>query len=313
MQTRTDATGRYALCGVPADRPVTVQASFLAREEDPETVRLEEGKHTVLDLGVSLPPNFVIARTGASVLADGAGTQGVQGWIREPGTAAPVRNVEVTLRQTPGTIVVTGETSSRGFFRLRTPVPGTYKLEARALGFGEAEAADLIVEEGRLVVLDIEMAPNPLQLEPIVAVGEPRRFQLEVQGFYDRKEGGFGYFVTPEELEKWAPVNHGQVFRRIPGIMVLDESGFGTRLVMYRPNLQDGPVCTPQLYVDGARVATTRIANNPEERGVVPSEVVSIRDLEAIEFYPGSASVPLVWGGTSAGRCGTIVMWTKMG
>jgi hypothetical protein len=65
--------------------------------------------------------------------------------------------------------------------------------------------------------------------------------------------------------------------------------------------------------VDGALVRTSRVGNNPGEQGVVPDDLVSIRDLEAIEFYPGPSSVPLVWGGTSPGRCGTIVMWTKMG
>jgi hypothetical protein len=220
----------------------------------------------------------------------------------------------VTLRQTPGTVVVNGETSSRGFFRLRTPVTGTYALEARALGFGEARVEGLTVTEGRLEVVEIEMAPAPLELEPIVAVGESRKYQLEVQGFYDRKEEGFGFFVTPEDIEKWAPANHGQLFRRIPGILVASEEGFKTRLLMLRPNIVGGPYCTPRIFVDGALVGSSQPQHGEGQiQGAAPDEAVNIYDLEAVEFYDGSAVVPLIWGGTGMGRCGTIVMWTKMG
>jgi len=312
-QTVSDGFGRFVLCGIPTGKTVRVQASFLDQESGSQTLTVEEEAYGSVDLGIQFPAGFLSSRLGPVLLEEGSGVQGVQGWIREPGSRAPIRGAQVTLRQTPGTVVVTGETSSRGFFRLRTPVPGTYALEAEALGYGEALAEGLTVEEGRLEVVNIEMAPAPLALEPLVAVAEPRRFQLEVQGFYDRREHGFGYFVTPEQLESWTPMDFAQVFRRLPGLTVLGGAGPLARILAYRPNVKDGPYCEPQLYVDGVLTRTARPAHNDDVLGVSPGEIVNIRDLEAVEFYPGAGTVPLVWSSLEGSRCGTIVLWTKSG
>jgi len=269
--------------------------------------------HAVLDFGIGLPLGFLTTRSGANILEAGTGTQGVQGWIREPGSGAPVVAAEVILRQTPGTIVVTGQTSSRGFFRLQTPLPGPYTLETKALGYSETQAEDLTVVYGRLTVLDILMPPAPLELEPIVVLGEPRRFQLEVQGFYDRMDRGFGHFITPEDLEKWNPLDYGQLFRRVPGIQVSQLGGFGVLLTVRRPSFINGFVCTPRMYVDGAITQTARIGGDTLGIGVNPAEVVNIRDLQAVEFYSGAATVPLVWATMGNADCGTVVLWTKTG
>jgi hypothetical protein len=309
----TDGTGRYAICGAPAGREATAEATFFGHESDPTPVRMNLDTHTVLDLGISLPSGFLTARTGADVREEGTGTQGVQGWIREPDTGAPVRGAEVVLRQTPGTIVVTGETSRRGFFRLQTPVPGIYSVEATALGYGEVLVEYLEVESGQLTILEVTMAPAPLELEPIVAVGESRGFQLEVQGFYDRMERGFGHFITPEELEAWNPLDFAQIFRRIPGIRVSPVGGFGAVLTVSRASFRQGPECTPRLYVDGAIVSTARMGGDTLGVGVNPAEVMNVRDLDAVEFYPGAATVPLVWATMGEGDCGTVVLWSKTG
>jgi len=313
MLTTTDAGGSYVLCGVPTDTDLTLQASFFGHESQTTSVRIATDAHTTRDLGIALPPGFLTARSGADIRSEGAGTQGVQGWIREPESAAPVRGAIVTLRQRPGVIVVTGETNGRGFFRLQTPVPGNYSLEAEALGFGEASAEDLTVALGKLTHLEITMAPAPLELEPLVAVGVPRVFQLEMQGFYDRMERGFGYFLSPDDLERHRPENFRQIFQRVPGIRISQVMGMGTKLTVLRPSVLDGPECTPRVYLDGAVVGTTGLADDSTGIGVNPDQLVSIRDLDAIEFYRGAATVPLVWSTMGAAECGTILMWTKIG
>jgi hypothetical protein len=313
MLTTTDAGGRYILCGVPADTDLTLQASFFGHESQTTSVRIVTGAHTTRDLGIVLPPGFLTARSGADIRLEGAGTQGVQGWIREPESAAPVRGAIVTLRQRPGAIVVTGETNGRGFFRLQTPVPGTYSLEAEALGFGEANAEDLTVALGKLTHLEITMAPAPLELEPLVAVGTPRVFQLEMQGFYNRMERGFGYFLSPDDLERIHPENFRQIFERVPGLRISQVMGQGIKLTVLRPTVLDGPECTPRVYLDGAVVGTSALADDSTGVGVHPDQLVSIRDLDAIEFYRGAATVPLVWSTMGNAECGTLLMWTRIG
>jgi hypothetical protein len=224
-RTLTDAAGFYSLCDAPTDRPITIRADFLNYQGTVETLQLSDGAHRSVDLAVDLPPGLVVYRDGTTLLEEGSGMQGVQGWLREPESGAPIRDAEVVLRQTPGTIVVSGTTSTRGFFRLQTPLPGSYTLEIHALGYTEVPPQSFEVTEGRLNVGEIEVAPAPLALEPIVVVGEPRAFQLEVQGFYDRKEAGFGYFISPDDLSGWIKNSYAQLFRTLPGIKIVQDMG----------------------------------------------------------------------------------------
>jgi hypothetical protein len=157
------------------------------------------------------------------------------------------------------------------------------------------------------------MAPTPLELDPIVALGTPRVFQLEVQGFYERMQRGFGYFLSPDDLERIRPMDFAQLFQRIPGIRISGNGGMGTKLTVLRPSYLDEPECTPRVYLDGAVVGSSPLAGDTTGVGVHPDQLVNIRDLDALEFYRGAATVPLVWSTMGNAECGTIVMWTKIG
>ena len=209
--------------------------------------------------------------------------------------------------------MVTGETSARGFFRLQTPVPGVYSLEAEALGLwrGQRGRSDRVL--GQAQPLRNHHGTRPLELEPLVAVGTPRVFQLEVQGFYDRMARGFGYFLSPDDLERLGPTDFRQLFQRIPGIRISSVMGQGTKLTVVRPSVMGGPECTPRVYLDGAVAGTAAYGPDSTGVGVNPDQLVSLRDLDAVEFYRGAATVPLIFSAMGNAECGTIVLWTKIG
>jgi hypothetical protein len=108
---------------------------------------------------------------------------------------------------------------------------------------------------------------------------------LEAQGFNDRMKSGFGYFITPDQLEKRPLITVNDLARRIPlAIRAFENGGGGTSLYI---NKGPGRSCTPVAYVDGARVAT-----NPLSPGFVLEEVVHVDDIEAVEVYTRGSSAP---------------------
>ena len=315
-QTTTDVEGRYVLCGLPSNRSLDVRASFLEYEGSTIRVQAEADSHRVMDLELGLPPHILSFRTSAAGLDAAGGTQGIQGRILEPGTDEPVRMAEVVLRQTPGRIVLAGVTNERGFFRIASPQPGTFTFYATALGYAEVQADSVGIAPGRFTVLEVEMAPAPLGLDPLVVVAGSRVFRLEVHGFYDRAEQGFGHYITPEDIEARPPSNMGDLFGRLPGIQY-GRSMFETRMLMKRPGVPvplwtggDVGMCEPMLYVDGFQAFPPRLKNDPSARGLLIADFVHLADITAVEVYTRASSIPLRYGG-SRGDCGVVLIWTK--
>jgi hypothetical protein len=313
MEALTDAEGRYRACGVPAERLLVVQARFLDRKGDTVHIRAREDAYAVLDLEVPLPPGLLTSRTTALSLEGGDGVQGVQGWVRERGSGNPVRSAEVILRQAPGHVVVRGVTDDRGFFRLRTPLPGAYALTATALGYAPASSDTMEVEPGKLRVLELEMPPEALELPPLVVVGESRAFHLEMQGFYQRRNQGLhtGFFFSPEDVEKRRSQRITDLLWGIPRVRIL-EGPSGSQAVYFQGGEQAQPgggssICGPKVYLDRLLVWSGGTDSPAPLR-----EILSGYDLEAMEVYRTPAEIPPEFGGAES-ACGVILLWSRAG
>ena len=77
------------------------------------------------------------------------------------------------------------------------------------------------------------MRPQPLELEALVveATRERRVRHLRNMGFYQRREAGFGHFITPEELERRVPFDAMDLLRSAPRTMTRD-NGIAVRKVI---------------------------------------------------------------------------------
>ncbi|MCJ7628586.1 MAG: carboxypeptidase regulatory-like domain-containing protein, partial [Longimicrobiales bacterium] len=204
IEVQATAEGYYTACGIPLDELFQIQASFLDLRGDLVEDIFQTEEHRLLDLGIDLPEGILTDRNAGVRLIEEYGAQGVQGVLVEPESGDPVRGAEVTLTDGSGRITVTGVSNQKGFFRLLAPVPGRYILTAQALGYAEVKDEVVEVSLGHLAVLEVQMPPDALELEPLVVTAERRAFHLEMDGFYERKELG-GIFITPEVLEKRQP------------------------------------------------------------------------------------------------------------
>ncbi len=313
VRTVTDVEGRFVLCQLPRQKRMEIHASLMDREGDPVQISADVDPPFGLDLGLDLPPGTLNIRASVADTEGLRGAQGIQGRILEPTTGNPVRNAEIIVRRPFGNRVETTVTNAQGFFRVSTLQPGVYAVRATALGYQEVQAPDLEVTVGRMVVLEIEMPPEPLDLEPIIVVAEPREYHLEVQGFYEREEQGFGHFFTPEELEERQPLDWEDLLRPIPNIHIT-RTAYGSGFMVRKPLFGTGSpgLCEPRLVVDGFPVPPTRRRPGAAPQGIHLDRFVSVSNIAGIEVHLRATSVPLQYGGSS-GSCGVILVWTKGG
>jgi hypothetical protein len=312
FEASTDGEGRYSVCSVPGDHLLVIHATFMDRRSDTLHVRVPEDSYKVVDLVLELPPGMVRPATGAVVPTEGAGVQGVQGFILEPGSGEPVRNAAVTLRQIPGTVLASGETNERGFFRLQTRLPGSYALSAQALGYAGIRDEPVEVQMGKLTVLDVRMAPEALELAPLVVTAEARTYHLEMQGFYERRTKGLdtGVFFDPETMEERMPNRLTDLLWGVPAIRVA-ETQAGQQGVYFRSGERASAgglnICWPMVYLDRHLIRPGGF-----DEPLALNELVDVFDIAAMEVYRTPAEIPPEFNGPNAG-CGVIVLWTRQG
>lgn len=312
MEVFTDSQGRYAACGIPLDEAVVVSASFMDTESEKVEVGFVEAEHRFLNLTLPLPMGLVGTRTDVTSWVEEYGVQGVQGILREPVSGEPVRSAEVTLEDASGRIRATALTNQHGFFRLQTPVPGRFVFSAQALGYASVESQVVEVPQGYLAVLEVQVAPAALELEPLVVTAEARVFHLEMEGFYDRqiRGAGGGIFITPEKLERRNTSKLTDFFFGLAGTRVVEPMyGAGGRAVYFRSGVRPNGICWPMIYVDHHLASTGGLSGGDP---LALDTWVHAADVAAVEVYRSPAEVPSEFNGANAG-CGVIVVWTKRG
>jgi hypothetical protein len=315
FEASTNGEGRYTVCDAPGDRLIIVQATFLDRQSDTVHVRVPEDSYAVVNLSVGLPPGLFRSGSGSRVdiPAEGAGVQGVQGYVLESESGQPVRDAEITLRQTPGPVRVTGTTDNRGFFRLQTRFPGTFAFSAQALGYAGIQDETVEVQPGKLTVLEVQMAPEALELAPLLVTAEARTFHLEMEGFYERQTKSLdtGIFFDPETIEARMPNQVTDLFFGMMGTRVV-ETVVGGRGVYFRsgerPSRGGIGICWPMVYLDRQLIRTGGLDGDP----AALDEIAEAFDVAAIEVYRTPAEIPPAFNGPNAG-CGVIVLWTRRG
>jgi hypothetical protein len=253
----------------------------------------------------SWPAHFLTASIalGVSLIGTSLEAQTVQGRLLDAPSGQPVAAATVMLLDTARVPVSSTSSNASGAFSVQASEPGDYLLLVQALGY--ASVLDGIYElgEGGEISLEIRLRPSPLEMDSLEVSVQQAFFdaRLRGSGFAQRKKTGFGYFVTPEEIEERDPQFLWDLFKGIPGIFNASTSGIGTEPVLFRSGL--GPIyCRPGVYVDGSRVYNA---------GGGLEAVVRARDVLALEVYTRASSAPLQFGGTTAGGCGVVLIWTK--
>ena len=167
----------------------------------------------------------------------------------------------------------------------------------------------MAVEGGKILTLDLALAVEPIELDPIEVSVEARNLDLELSGFYQRREATSGYFITREKIEERAHLYTTDLFRGMAGVKVIGGLGMGTQkavlLTGSRSLSFSGGACFPAVWIDGQMV---------HEGGGAPAfldQLIGTEEIAGVEIYNSPASMPLQYN--FRGACGVIVIWTRYG
>jgi carboxypeptidase family protein/TonB-dependent receptor-like protein len=189
--------------------------------------------------------------------------------------------------------LATGSDSGGGF-RYEGLSPGSYMLQARAVGY---TVAIWIVRVGEAEEQHRTFAMRPLsvELDPVTVEGKPGFAEQRRRDFERRRTSGRGYFITEDEIRHTNATTIQQVLRDVPGVRASCTAA-GCVMRMARSPRS----CLPEYFVDGFPATLSTTAQLPTV-GIV-----------GIEVYRSLSETPQEFI-RSDQMCGAIVIWTRSG
>lgn len=240
----------------------------------------------------------------------------LEGRVVDAVSGSPVAQALVLAIDEAGDTLFQSQTSSLGDFFIPPQAPSArFRVVVDALGFNR-QVADLIAGNDAPGYWTIRLDPQPVSAEGLVVEVEQQTMALRRVGFYDRRDRIQGVFIDQTEFEKTTAPTLGDILRRSSGVGVTPQGEpFSTRttgnLSAMGLNSNRMGACLPAVYVDDVLVRKggepVSYDRNPQALEVVappPSQ------LEGMEFYHGTSSVPPAYAGIEA-RCGVLVLWTR--
>ena len=274
---RVDATGLFAICGLPVRFSGNVQATF--------------GGVTTADLPVGLN-NEMVATAMLSVGAAGGGRAVLKGRVTTK-AGTPVAGAQVALVGTPAVAT----TAVDGTFALRGLPLGTQQAVVRKIGFAQAsQVVTLSAADSTTVAVILGDA----QVLKAVKVEGKLDNGLAKVGFTGRQQRGMGWYVTPDQIERRNPLLTTDMLRSAGGLRVVNEAN-GQFLEAMRGANGTSDACL-NIFIDHARF-------DQEKPGDV-DVAMPTTDLGAVEFYPSPSSTPAEFS-VAGTQCATLVIWSK--
>ena len=289
LKASLDDAGRFAICGVPSDIPVRVQA--IAGASRSGEFELHVPPLTLLHRHLFVAP---MSSKDAAKGATGRlrGSARVVGHVRGP-DGRPIDRAQVLLLDSGASAV----SDAGGAFTLDSLPAGTRALEVRALGFVPAHVV-LDLKSGSSLNEELTLRAHTTVLDAVTVYGKaPNR--SAAGEFAERSRGMFGKFYTGEQVAKSGVSALPELFRMVPGLRLTQAPGSMLTTVLARGEGFDGG-CKPDIYLDGLYIpdGATSLDNL-----VRPSEI------GGIEVYVDVNTVPVQFKRSS---CGAIVIWTKI-
>ncbi|MCA0377749.1 MAG: carboxypeptidase regulatory-like domain-containing protein [Gemmatimonadetes bacterium] len=313
LETRTDATGSYRLCGVPTETALTVRAFPREGRSAPVQTRLAPDQRFA-----TVPLQYDRARAAVASFS---------GRVLADSTRQPVEGAEVSVAgaATPA------RTNAQGEFRIADIPAGAQEVTVRRVGFAAYTGQVTFAandEEQREVVL------RPLTLlDSVVTTARPN--DIRMSEFEDHRRLGLGWFLDRAAIERQEYMTLRQAVALAPALFQVNgryavssrynnprrakeecsEYGqarlraAGMRGVFYFPDITErrqGVLCScyAKVYMDG------RLENRGTPRPPFDLRQVTLTSLEAVEWYNSPADTPGQYSGLDS-PCGVLVLHTR--
>ncbi len=338
-----DESGRFALCGLPADRVVTLAAEADGQRVQRE-LRFAGEAFAVVQLqlersaGVATGPVAVTADApddGVSVVGEVLEGRTVLRGRALDREGKPVKEARATLVGTSATAQVRDD----GTFQFAQVPAEVQTVEVAAIGF-VPRRVEVDLRPGRLARADVVLEKVAYVLQPLnIDAASPERVALE-----RRLRLGNGQFLTADQIRRRSAISVSDLLKGMLGVQV-QSVGLSTVVVMSRglgAGRSLGGQCIPAYFVDGVMVGTeTQVSVALDSllyatggqapgstrasaegtvvgtsglipRDVGPDQFVNPNDIETLEVYNSSTQIPPEFSQYNGG-CGIVAIWTKRG
>lgn len=238
----------------------------------------------------------LLAAPGSHAQQPGRGADLVVTVLSGP-TGEPIAGARVRIEGTS----LAGTTNGAGSVRFGGLRAGFRTVSVEMMGLAPRKVA-VSLTQGAVAELPVTLGVAPVALEAVDAEAERRTRgmrRLQSVGFYERREGGSGTFITREQIERQRPRYLSDLLRRHASLR-LQSGQFASRARVGSRRFA-GPVtrCEPLFFVNGVPAARF----DPND---IPPE-----DVEGIEIYDGPADLPPIFNRQHM-SCGAVVVWTRI-
>ncbi|HEX3865339.1 MAG TPA: carboxypeptidase-like regulatory domain-containing protein, partial [Gemmatimonadaceae bacterium] len=273
MDARSNDRGSYAVCGVPREASVSIQASIDSSASGTINLPLTDVRVQRRDLRIGPIADSTGAITGLVTDPDGNVLQGAR--VARDGTRNEVRS------------------APDGRFTLIDAPPGTRSLEARFIGtVPTVSAADVRPGDTTEVVIRVPRAVALAAMRTIATYG----VRVLAAEFAERRRLGWGYMRDSLELSKYSELVNA--LRDVPGMSV-QYRGVSLRIAL--PDGKGGS-CAPDVIIDGGSAALGHLID------LSPAEIGGLEVYTRADHIPERFVQPGIHP-----QCGMILVWTKYG
>ena len=264
---------------------------------------------------------LIVAVPLAPALAQGARTGALTGRVTDSRSGVALPATELVIASLQRRTV----TDSGGEYQFSELPGGTHSIQVRRLGY-QLFTQDVSVIMGAEADANFRLV-RVVTLDTVQTKAAATKYTSPgLRGFEERRKIGIGNFIDEAALRKNDNRTLGNVLKRISGIRVFAyqsgefvansrRSGAGQAGSLTAggraepradPSKRDSPRgCWVSVYLDGIAIFQGSPDPAPDLGRVL------VRELAAVEYYQGTASMPAQFATIRPTDCGVLLLWTR--
>ncbi len=209
----------------------------------------------------------------------------VTGSVKTFGTSLAIEGARVELVGTKYSAM----TSSRGEFSFRHLEPGTYVIQASAIGYAKLRS-EIVVGSNEILEVQFQAQPEAVKLPELAIAATPR---LPPEFMRRSTEGGGRYMSRAEIERRPGAATVADLLRTFPGVRVNCK-----RIPCSVDFTRTMRGCPPAFFMDGMQTESMALMLQPA------------REVDGLEVYSGLAETPPEL--KARNTCGAFVVWTRV-